>query len=72
MYIFEIIAKFLKDRKVKKISMQYEIDPEEDDFESCEHIYVAIDSTKDYFACTKCGHVIKNTQTSEKINFFKI
>ncbi|OGH97484.1 MAG: hypothetical protein A2287_05735 [Candidatus Melainabacteria bacterium RIFOXYA12_FULL_32_12] len=70
MYIFEIIAKFLRDRKIKQGFLQ-EIETEEN-YEDCEHVYLAIDSTKDYLACTKCGHVIKNTYKPEKKNIFKI
>lgn len=71
MYIIEIIAKFFLNRKTKKFSIIEEIEFEEEN-ESCEHIYIAIDSTKDYFACTKCGNVIKNNLKPEKINIFKL
>ncbi|MEI7474017.1 MAG: hypothetical protein WCK67_04495 [bacterium] len=56
MYIIEIIAKFLQNRKEKK---QLNIDLDEE-LESCEHIYVAIDSSKTYLACYKCGNLIEN------------
>ncbi|MFH0703043.1 MAG: hypothetical protein V2B14_05845 [bacterium] len=58
MYIFEIIAKILASWKNKKKYYQ-KIDFEEDK-DICEHIYLVIDSSKDYLACNKCGHVIKN------------
>ncbi|MDD3013815.1 MAG: hypothetical protein PHC34_08955 [Candidatus Gastranaerophilales bacterium] len=69
MYIFEIIAKIIRDYKRGKNSFR-ETGAEED-YEKCEHVYYAIDSTKDYLACTKCGNVIKN-QHKEKINIFKV
>ena len=70
MYIFEIIAKFIRNRKIGHNSLQE--DEIQETYEDCEHIYLAIDSTKDYLACNKCGHVIKNTQKPEKKNIFKI
>ena len=66
MYILEIIAKLLKNRKVKNVA-SFE---EQDDASDCNHIYMAIDSTKDYLACTKCGNVIKNTYQDLPKNFF--
>lgn len=58
MYIFEIIAKLIKNHRLRKNSSPM-LNSEENDG-NCSHIYLAIDSTKDYLACNKCGHVIKN------------
>jgi len=58
MYIFEIIAKLIKNHRLKKNSSG--ISSSEENDENCSHVYLAIDSTKDYLACNKCGHVIKN------------
>lgn len=77
MYIIEIIAKFILKRKTAN---NYKPDLEEseflDDYKNCKHIYIAIDSTKDYLACNKCGNVIKNTKEfknkPEEKNFFKM
>jgi hypothetical protein len=63
MYIIELIAKIIKSRKVKP-----QVGLTQEEFEDCEHIYYAIDSTSDYLACSKCGNVIKNY----KKNIFKI
>lgn len=65
MYILELIAKAIKNKKIKK-----SIDKEEntDKYEVCSHTYFAIDSTADYLACSKCGNVIKNF----KKNIFKV
>lgn len=62
MYIIELIAKMIRDRKYKP-----ENDAPEEENEQCNHVYFAIDSTSDYLACNKCGNVIKNF----KKNFFK-
>lgn len=70
MYIFEIIAKLIRNGKLKHNSLQE--DELQETYENCEHIYLAIDSTKDYLACNKCGNVIKNTQKSVKNNIFKV
>ena len=66
MYILEIIAKLLKNKKIKNNpSLE-----QEDDSYFCDHMYMAIDSTKDYLACTKCGNVIKNSYKETPKNFF--
>ena len=80
MYILELLVKFLQKDKVEDLIEKYEneraIDPlnekfdTEDDSETCEHIFLPIDSTKETFACSKCGLVISK-QAYEKRNFFK-
>lgn len=62
MYIFEIIAKFLKKlREKKSFSHNFNINFEENPDDECEnHIYLPVDSTKEYLACKNCGHIIKN------------
>ncbi|MDD3014247.1 MAG: hypothetical protein PHC34_11140 [Candidatus Gastranaerophilales bacterium] len=63
MYILELIAKAIKNkRKKNKFSEE-----NENEYETCDHLYFAIDSTADYMACSKCGDVIKNF----KKNIFK-
>ncbi len=57
MYILEIIARILKNRRKSKKKEQ-EAPP--DYF--CEHLYLPIDSAAEYLACNKCGHVIKNNK----------
>jgi hypothetical protein len=68
-YIIEILVKFFQERKNKKnIPIDLEnIEAEEVYDENCEHMYVAIDSTQDYFACSKCGNVVKNTNKPRNI-----
>jgi len=63
MYIFEIIAKIIKNLKEKnKVSHNIGMDFQEKFEEDCaEHIYLPIDSAKEHLACKNCGHIIKNT-----------
>lgn len=63
MYIFELIYKLLTNKKKKKA-----VEFEEKEYSSCRHLFLPIDSTKEYLACTKCGLVIKR---EEEKNFFK-
>jgi len=68
MYIFEIIIKkFLSQKKYKNCNNF----DQNNDLEKCNHVYLAIDSSKDYLACNNCGKVIKNTQKNIKRNIFK-
>ena len=53
MYFIEAIVKaFLKPKKSKIINQE--------DVEYCHHIFIPLDSSKEYLACSKCGVVIKN------------
>lgn len=54
MYIIEILAKLILNRKNKKNSQNI------DEADNCKHLYIAIDNDKDYLACMHCGNVIKN------------
>lgn len=80
MYIFELLVKYLQKNKVEDLIEKYEgersKDPLNETFdmhdesESCEHIFLPIDSSKETFACSKCGLVI-DRRAYEKRNFFK-
>ncbi len=63
MYIIELVYKLLTNRKKKKT-----VDLEEKEYVKCEHLFLPLDSTKKYLACTKCGLVIKK---EDEKNFFK-
>lgn len=63
MYIIELIYKLLTNRKKKKT-----VYFEEKEYQSCQHLFLPLDSTKEYLGCTKCGLVIKR---EEEKNFFK-
>jgi len=69
-YIVEFIIKYFKKRKIKP--EEYEI---EENTENCKHVFLPIDSSSDYFACSLCGHVLQNTKNSanlQKRNIFKV
>lgn len=80
MYIFELLVKYLQKNKVEDLIEKYEgersKDPLNETFdmhdesESCEHIFLPIDSSKETFACSKCGLVI-DRRAYGKRNFFK-
>lgn len=70
MYIIELIATLIKDRRLKK--QQSLSEEENEDTTVCKHIYIPIDSTMDYLACNNCGDVIQNThkKAAATKNFF--
>ena len=53
MYFIEKILKLFLKKKKKKINYTPQ------DIDNCEHLFVPIDSTGEYLACTKCGKLIK-------------
>ena len=61
MYIFELIARYIKGKKYKKQSPDYSPDKAEDILENpdeCEHFFMPLDADNEYFACRNCGLVI--------------
>lgn len=68
MYIFELLVKYLKKDRVVEILDEYDrktalnplddIPEEVDESETCEHVFMPIDSTGEILACSKCGFVI--------------
>lgn len=62
MYIFELAAKLLKEKKHKK-----NINPPEIDYEEkCSHVFLPVDSTGETLACSKCGLIVKNDSSKYK------
>lgn len=57
MYIIELIVKLIKEKNEKKEKKILVAD--EGDYESCEHIFLPIDSTGKTLACSKCGFLVK-------------
>lgn len=72
MYLFELIVKWINPNK--KYEPKKKFDPfGQDDIEnseSCEHIFLPIDSTEETLACSKCGLVV-NRKDLKDINIFK-
>ena len=59
MYIFELLYKTIKNIGSKKQEKKVETVEETEEKETCEHIFLPVDSTKKVLACTKCGMLIK-------------
>ena len=66
MYIFELIAKFIKNKKKSKENPALLDTHDNDDEQICNHVFLPIDSTGETLACTKCGMIIKNDSTKYK------
>ena len=78
MYFIELLVKYLKKDRLMEILDQHdeknalnplEQIPEEENFESCEHIVRPVDSTGETLACSKCGLVVQKKDLRYK-NFF--
>ena len=67
MYIIELLIKIFKGKKYKKLIPEYTSETDGDlieDSENCEHLFMPIDESNDYFACKLCGLVVpKNKLT---------
>lgn len=63
MYILELIAKLIKNEKEERPNNM----PPEIDYENtCNHIFLPIDSTGEILACSKCGLTVKNDPSKIK------
>lgn len=71
MYLFELITRYIMGKKYKK---DPSFDPFAQDnienFDSCEHIFLPIDSSGEVLACSKCGLVV-NKKDLKDVNIFK-
>lgn len=61
MYIIELITKLIKEKRKKPTAPQIP-----DALETCEHIFLPIDSTGEVLACSKCGFVVKKDDLTFK------
>lgn len=68
MYFIELIIKKLRQKKDKPV-LNPVSDDEFQDYESCEHVFMPIDSTNEILSCTKCGVMAKRSELKSK-NFF--
>ena len=59
MYILELIYEYLKNTKIKqkKYDPMYQEDLEKDEKE-CNHCFLPLDSSGEFFACKYCGLVV--------------
>ena len=73
MYFIELIVNAILNRKKNKQKSDTDFDPMqenfEEDYESCEHIFMPIDSNGDILACRNCGLVVNRKDLKNK-NFF--
>lgn len=73
MYIFELIFNTFKKKK-QAISTYNPVDTDgtelEENSEDCEHLFMPLDSSKEYFACKYCGLVVHKSKLKNK-NIFE-
>lgn len=65
MYIFELIVRYIKGKKYKKQTPDYTPDKTEDILENpeeCEHFFMPLDESREYFACKYCGLVVSHKE----------
>ncbi len=71
MYIFELITKkFIRNKKKEK-GENYNPEGKEniiEDPQDCEHLFLPIDSTNEYFACKYCGIVVHKDKLKNNHN----
>ena len=65
MYFLElIIKKLIKKEKKQDYNMLTEENFSE--YESCEHVFMPIDSTNEILSCTNCGMLVKRSELKNK------
>lgn len=73
MYIFELLVQAFKGKK-KNIQNSYNPLESNDDIiedsETCEHLFMPLDSSNNYFACKYCGLVVPKEKLKNK-NIFE-
>ena len=65
MYIFELLFEAFKNPKFKKKTYNPLDDiskSEEEEEEDCNHCFLPLDSSQEYFACKFCGKVVHKSQ----------
>jgi hypothetical protein len=68
MYFIEYIVKKFTQKKEKPIRNPLS-ENEIQDYETCEHVFMPVDSTGEILSCTKCGTLVKRRELKNK-NFF--
>ncbi len=78
MYFIELLVKYLKKDRLMEILDEHDkknalnpLDeiPEEENSDTCEHMFMPIDSTGETLACSLCGLVVNKKDLRYK-NFF--
>lgn len=69
MYFIELLVKRFRKKKSEQAYNPLE-GLREDKYESCEHIFMPVDSTGEILACSQCGQIV-NKKDLKKQNIFK-
>lgn len=73
MYIFEVLFNAFKRKKYKTNSfnpLENNQEVNDEDIEACEHLFLPIDSTNEFFACKYCGLVVGKDKLKDR-NIFR-
>lgn len=68
MYIFEWIYNYIRGKKYKRITPDYSPDTQENIIETpeeCEHLFLPLDNSGEYFACKYCGLTVNKTELNK-------
>ena len=73
MYILELLFNAFKNKKIKKQTydpMEITGTELEEDSDECEHLFLPLDASNEYFACKYCGLVVPKEKLKNK-NIFE-
>lgn len=71
MYFIELIIKKLTQKKERKMPEPFSEDEPQliEDYLSCEHSFMPIDSTGEMLSCIKCGYIVKRDELKKNNPF---
>ena len=69
MYFIELLVKKFKKKTIVQDSYDPMKEPEQEE-ESCEHIFMPIDSSGEILSCRNCGQIVHRKDLKD-INFFR-
>ena len=69
MYIFEWMIHFIKGKKYRPF-IKPDFIPEDgegllEDSKDCEHVFMPLDSSEEYFACKYCGLIVPKSRLKQ-------
>ena len=69
MYLIELIIKKFTQRKEKTTYNPVSGNgiEEIEDYESCEHVFMPVDSIGEILSCTKCGMLVKRSELESEL-----
>ena len=68
MYIIEKLIKFymkFKKKEEKIVATDFDDNYVLEDVLTCDHHFIAIDSSSEVFACSKCGYLVKKDRLNK-------